>query len=193
MTTDRLLDVVYVSYLADTQLLRVAAYPPVNSGAIVDHIASSIAADGPLAAMTAAGLGLRVGLITNGAGDDRLSQRLVDTLDAAGIRHTIAAVSDTRTPQLTVVVDDSDTRTWFASLQRATTELDAVNLHLLSDARLVYVDCYRVLTSAAARAITAAKDAPLLLNLGGDPLDEAIVSASHGRHLAAVLTSLDEA
>jgi sugar/nucleoside kinase (ribokinase family) len=190
---DRLLDLVCVSYLADTQLLRVAAYPPANSGAVVDHIATSIAADGPLTAVTAAHLGLRVGLVANPVGDDPAGRRLLELLKAAGVRHTITALPDTATPQLTVVIDESGTRTWFATLQHATEHLHTANLHLLADARLIYADCYRALTPAAARAVVAAGDVPLLLNLGGDALDDAIAAAARGRHVAVVQTSLDEA
>jgi hypothetical protein len=69
------LDLVCVSYLADTQLLAVATYPPANSGAVASHTATSIAADGPLAALTAARLGLRVGLVANGVGADPPGRR----------------------------------------------------------------------------------------------------------------------
>lgn len=150
-------------------------------------------ADGPLAAITAARLGLRVGLVANTVGADAAGQRLLDCLDRLRIHHTIGAVADTVTPRLTVVIDDADTRTWFASLQDAPSELRNANLHLLADARLIYVDCYEVLTAGAARAIAAASGVPLVLNLGGDRIDDSIVAASYDRHLAAVHTSMDEA
>ncbi|MFV2100925.1 hypothetical protein [Micromonospora sp. LOL_024] len=41
-------------------------------------------------------------------------------------------------------------------------------------------------------AITASR-APLLLNLGGDPLSEAVSSAASNRHVAFVQTNLDQA
>src|SRR6266498_5610550 len=119
MPPGRALDLVCVSYLADTKLLRVAAYPPANGGAVVDHIATSIAADGPLTAIIAAQLGLRVGLVTNSVGADPAGRRLLDTLEQVGVRHSITTLPDTATPQLTVVVDESGTRTWFAALQHA--------------------------------------------------------------------------
>jgi sugar/nucleoside kinase (ribokinase family) len=193
MPPGRPLDLVCVSYLADTLLLRVAAYPPANAGAVVSQVATSIAADGPLTAATAARLGLRVGLVANAIGTDPPGRRLLDTLDAAGIRHAIAVVPNGVTPQLTVVVDGNGTRTWFAALDHAAAEVATANLHLLTDARLIYVDCYQILTEAAARAIAAAGEVPLLLNLGGDPLDDAIAAATDGRHVAAVQTSIDEA
>src|SRR5262245_34610663 len=141
MPPGRLLDLVCVSYLADTQLLRVSAYPPANGGALVTHVTTSIAADGPLAAVTAARLGLRAGLVANVIGADPPGRRLLDTLDRAGIRHTVAAIPGAATPALIVVVDAHGTRTWFASLHDAAVEVATANLHLLTDTRLIYVDC----------------------------------------------------
>lgn len=193
MTSAAQLDLVCVSYLADTQLLHVNAYPPANGGTVIDQITASIGADGPLAAITAARLGLRTGLVANSVGADPAGHRLLGQLDAAGIRHSIGTLPDTATPQLAVIVDDAGTRTWFATLQHPAAELSGTNLHLVSGARMVYLDCYRALTSLALRTIAAADGAPLLLNLGADPLDDAVAVAARGRRVAAVQTSLDEA
>ncbi|MDT4991996.1 MAG: hypothetical protein QOH97_1888 [Actinoplanes sp.] len=192
VTPDRTLDLVCVSYLADTQLLRVGAYPPANGGAVIDHIGASIGADGPLTAVTAARLGLRTGLVANSVGPDPVGHKLLEALDSIGVEHAITTLQDTITPQLTVIIDDSGTRTWLAALAHAPEQLEAANLHLLGHTRLIYIDCYRVLTRAAVRAIQAAGDTPLLLNLGGDTVDEAIVAATHGQRIAAVQTSIDE-
>jgi sugar/nucleoside kinase (ribokinase family) len=193
MRADPRLDLVCVSYLADTQLLRVAEYPPANAGAVVEHIAISIAADGPLAALTAARLGRRVGLIANAVGTDPAGLRVLDTLHRAGVRHAITALPDIATPQMTVVVDDNGTRTWFGALLDAVDHVRAANLHLLTRTRLIYLDCYRVLIPAAIRVISAAGTTPLLLNLGGDPVDENVIDATQDRHVAMAQTSLDEA
>lgn len=193
MTSAAPLDLVCVSYLADTQLLQVSAYPPANGGTVIDQITASIGADGPLVAITAARLGLRTGLVANGVGADPAGHRLLYRLDAAGVRHGIGTLPDAVTPQLAVIVDDAGTRTWFAALQNTAADLSGTNLHLISGARMVYLDCYRVLTPLALRTIAAADQTPLLLNLGADPLDDAIVMAAEGRQVAAVQTSLDEA
>lgn len=192
MIETRALDLVCVSCLADAEVLRVASYPRANGGAVVERVDASIAADGPLTAITAAQLGMRVGLVANAVGTDLAGQRLLEHLTRLGIRHTIAAVADTPTPRLTVVVDDTGTRTWFASLQRAPAELQTANLHLLTDARLIYLDCYRVLTGAAGRALTTATGTPLLLNLGGDLPDDSIIAVARDRRITAVQTSVDE-
>ncbi len=187
------LDLVCVSYLARTQVLGVTAYPTANGGAVVNRIASSIGADGPLAAVTAAQLGLRVGLVTNAVGADDAGHRMLDWFDSFGIRHGIAAVADYDTPELTVVADDSGTRTWFALLRQAASELFTANLHLLAHARITYVDCYDIIREAAVRAITAANATELVLNLGGDRPDKHIVEAASQRTVIAVQASLDEA
>jgi sugar/nucleoside kinase (ribokinase family) len=171
----------------------VATYPDANHGAMVDETAASIAADGPLTAVTASGLGLHVGLVANQVGGDPAGCRLLDWLDSADVRHTIRAEPATCTPQLTVIADAAGTRTWFASLHRAYDELRTVDLSLLACTRLLYVDCYRVLKDAAARAVAAAGGTGLLLNLGGDPLDEDLVAAAAGQQILALQTSLDEA
>jgi sugar/nucleoside kinase (ribokinase family) len=186
------LDLVCVSYLAYTQVLGVAIYPAANGGAVVDRIAASIGADGPLTTVTAARLGLRVGLIANAVGADDVGHRMLDWLDSYGIRHGITAVADHNTPELTVVVDDSGTRTWFALLREAATELTTANLHLIADARITYVDCYEIIRDAAIRAIMAAKASCLVLNLGGEPPDERVIEAARHRNVIAVQASCDE-
>lgn len=95
------------------------------------------------------------------------------------------------TPQLTIVTDHAGTRTWFAWLGNAVEQLAAVDLTPLTTARLVYIDCYRVLDEPATRAIEASR-APLLLNLGGDPLSDAIAEAASRHPIAFVQTNLDE-
>lgn len=192
MTTGDRLDVVFVSYLADAHVLRVPAYPRANHGAIITQTAGSVAADGPLAAAIGAGLGMRVGLIANPVGEDPAGRHLLDWLASAGIRHDIGTDPHSPTPQLTVVADDAGSRTWFANLQRAFDHLHTVDLALMSRATVVYVDCYQAIAAAAARAV-AASASPLLLNLGGDPLDDDLVAAAAGRSVLAVQTSLDEA
>ncbi|WP_203903235.1 carbohydrate kinase family protein [Virgisporangium aliadipatigenens] len=169
------------------------AYPPVGSGAVIVAAAGSMAGDGPLVASVGAGLGLRTGLVANPVGTDTAGRRVLDQLAIAGIRHEIPAVAERRTPQLTVIAGDDGTRTWFASLHHAADDLLQVDLHLLTQARCVYIDCYRAIITAARRTIRAAGQVPLLLNLGGDPLTDDIAAASAGGDILAVQTNLDEA
>src|SRR4051812_50019842 len=91
MPADRLLDLVCVSYLADAQVLRVAAYPSANGGAVVDHITTSVAGDGPLTAIAAGGLGLRAGLGANAVGGDPPGERILAWLDAPPLPHPLRA------------------------------------------------------------------------------------------------------
>lgn len=191
MAADRHLDLVCLSYLADAQVMRVDTYPLPNSGAAVEATAASIAGDGPLTAITAAGLGLRTGLIGNDVGADHAGQRLLSWLDHFGVHHGVQAVADIATPHLTVITD-AGTRTWFAALKHAYADLLTADLTLLNHARLAYIDCYHVIADAAARAIAGAGNTPLLLNLGGDQPSPAIIAAAKGRPLLAIQTSIDE-
>jgi sugar/nucleoside kinase (ribokinase family) len=192
MASPRCLDLVCFSYLADTQILRVTAYPPPNHGAIVREARPSIAADGPITALTAASLGLRAGLVANQVGTDPAGTRLVALLTDAGIHNNIQSRPDLDTPRLTVITDDTDTRTWFAYLADLHEQLHTLDLSLLTRTRLAYIDCYRAITTAATRAIRTVTDTPLMLNLGGDPVDDRLVTATVGRPIAAVQTSVDE-
>jgi sugar/nucleoside kinase (ribokinase family) len=186
----RHLDLACFSYLAAAQILRVDTYPAADGGAVVDATAAAIAGDGPLVAFTGTGLGLRTGLISNSVGADLSGRRLLEELDGAGVEHRIRTTASNATPQLTVIADNT-TRTWFASLQWAYADLLAVDLSMLSEARLAYIDCYQVITDAAARCITAA-EAPLFLNLGGDQPAAAVTAATAGRTVQAVQTNLSE-
>jgi sugar/nucleoside kinase (ribokinase family) len=186
------LDLVCVSYLADTSIQHVADYPPANHGAIITATIDSIAADGPITALTASLLGLRVGLISNQIGADPEGQRLLATLDRARIRHTIEPPTSGTTPKLTVITDDAGTRTWFAWLDHAYAQLAVANVAMITAARLAYIDCYSAITEAATRAIRFADRTPLILNLGSDQLHPAIQQAAQGRQILAVQTSIDE-
>lgn len=189
-----MLDLVCFSYLADASILTVAAYPAANTGAVVHTVHAALAADGPITALTAAGLGLRTGLITNPVGTDDLGHRVLDALNIAGVTHTIATVPGQQTPAMTVISDHAGTRTWFAYLDHAYTSLLFTDLQPIGRARLAYIDCYAAITAAAVRAITAAATAgvPMLLNLGSDPLHPDIRAAAAGHQIAAVQTGLPE-
>ena len=142
------LDLVCVSYLADAGIQHVADYPPANHGAIITEMIDSIAADGPITALTAMLLGLRVGLISNQIGTDPEGQRLLSTLDRAHIQHIIEPVTHGTTPKLTVITDDAGTRTWFAWLDHAYAQLAVADLSMIANARLAYIDCYTAITGS---------------------------------------------
>lgn len=185
-------DLACFGYLALAQVNIVAAYPPVNTGAVVYEIVPSLAGDAPLAASTARRLGSSVVLVSNRVGLDRAGQIVLDLLDTAYVTHGVSpATTGSGTPQLIVISDDEGNRTWFAWLGDAVSQLAAVDLSPLSMARLAYLDCYRVLDGLAAAAIAACR-APLLLNLGGDPLTAETAAAASDRHIAYVQTNLDE-
>jgi len=185
-------DLACFSYLAHTKILCVGAYPPANHGAEVHQTIVSLAADGPLAAVTAARQGLRTTLVANPVADDPAGHHVRRMLAADTVHYRTRGPAPSATPQMTVVADNAGTRTWFADLSYAS--LEHTDLSPLSRARLAYIDCYRILTKHAARAIQTAAGAgvPLLLNLGNDPLDPAIQDAAHHADIWAVQTGLPE-
>ena len=186
-------DLACFGYLAYAQVTAVAVYPAANSGARVVQVFPSLAGDAPITAMTARRLGCSAHLISNRVSLDPTGQAVLDVLDTAGVTHQAVPVAAPRpgTPQLTIVTDKAGTRTWFAWLGNAVDQLAAVDLTPLSTARLAYIDCYRLIDTAAAAAITASR-APLLLNLGGDPLSDAIAEAARARHVVYAQTNLAE-
>lgn len=193
MTPTTGIDLACFGYLAHAQVATVATYPAANSGAEVVQVFPSLAADAPLTALTARRLGSSVHLVSNRVSVDPAGQAVLDMLDTARVTHQAVptAVPGLGTPQLTIVTDDAGTRTWFAWLGNAVDQFAAVDLGPLRAARMAYIDCYRVIDGPAAAAITASQ-APLLLNLGGDPLSDAVAEAANGRHIAFVQTNLDE-
>jgi hypothetical protein len=187
-------DLACFGYLAYAQVFGVTAYPAANSGTQVTQIIPSLAGDAPIAALTARQLGSHVSLVSN-----PVQPRPSRTRRPAHPRHHRRVTSSctrrdvrARHPQLTIVTDDAGTRTWFAWLAAAIDQLTDADPTPLASARLAYIDCYRIIDLAAAAAITANR-VPLLLNLGGDRLSEAVACAAKDRHVAFVQTNLDEA
>lgn len=186
-------DLACFGYLAHAQVTAVRAYPAANTGTEVVQVFPSLAGDAPITALTARRLGATVHLVSNRVGVDHAGQAVLDALDTVTVSHHAVprTAHDAGTPQLTIVTDDADTRTWFAWLGDAVDQLGTVDLAPLAAARLAYIDCYRILDAPAAAAITASR-AQLLLNLGGDALTPSIAEAASGRHVAFVQTNLDE-
>ncbi|MFR9675817.1 carbohydrate kinase family protein [Streptomyces sp. TR02-1] len=187
-------DLACFSYLAHTQVLHVDTYPRADHGAEVHSTVTSLAADGPITALTAARTGLRTTLVTNQVGSDATGQHVRRVLAAEGVRNEATGPTPSATPQMTVVADRAGTRTWFADLTHAYISLKETDTSPLGRARMAYIDCYRVLTEHAVGAIrTAARcGVPLLLNLGNDPLDPAVRSAAEHATVWAVQTGLPE-
>ncbi|MEU1311019.1 carbohydrate kinase family protein [Streptomyces cinnamoneus] len=188
-------DLACFSYLAHAQVLQVERYPQADHGTEVDSRWVSLAADGPITALTASALGLRTALVANGVGHDPAGETVRHQLAAARVHHAAPDQgAAARTPNMTVITDRAGTRTWFADLTHAYASLHRADTRPLAHARLAYVDCYQVLADDAATAIKSAATArvPLLLNLGNDPLHPAIEHAARGAALYAVQTGLPE-
>ncbi|MFB8199378.1 carbohydrate kinase family protein [Kitasatospora purpeofusca] len=187
-------DLACFSYLATARLMTVDQYPAADTGTEVHDVTRSLAGDGPITALTAAGLGLTCALVANRVGTDTAGALLLDRLDGAGVVHRLAKRIDGSTPEITVVIDRQGTRTWFAHLAQATNELPTADLTWITKSRAAYIDCYRAITGAAVLAIETASLAgvPVILNLGSDPVHPAIERAAGAAEVIAVQTGLPE-
>ncbi|WP_161990391.1 carbohydrate kinase family protein [Streptomyces alboflavus] len=190
---DRGWDLACVSYLAYARVLHVDHYPDPDAGAVVRHSEMSLAADGPITASVAARYGAAAILLSNPVSDDAPGRDVLRALSVAGV-HQVPQRPAAETARLTVVADRRGTRTWFAEPEPALRELPGVDLTPISNARLAYIDCYRILATTAARAIqtAAAHDVPVLLNLGNDQPHPSIIAAARTATVYAIQTGLPQ-
>jgi sugar/nucleoside kinase (ribokinase family) len=186
--------VVCFSYLAAASLWKVGRFPAANHGAEVNEIEESIAADGPMVAAVLAALDQPNLLIANGLGDDPTGQQVCSWLQQHQVQTTADAKAGNKTPRIVVVGDNHHTRTMFPYLPGVADELERVDLAPLRSASFAYIDGYKLLGKAAARAVQAAKAAqlPLLVNLGGDLVPSELLDALDGYPGLVVQTSITE-
>jgi sugar/nucleoside kinase (ribokinase family) len=183
------------SYLAAAELWNVAHFPAANHGAEVLAIEHSVAADGPMVAAVLAAVGVPALLLANDVGDDADGAAVREWLR----RHHVATTADTRdrpgSPRIVVVADNAGTRTWFPHLPGVADQLERLDLALLAGASSVYIDCYELIRKPAVRAIRACQAAgvPVLVNLGGSPLDPGVAEVLRGHsHLIIQTNAADD-
>jgi sugar/nucleoside kinase (ribokinase family) len=182
------------SYLAAASLWKVGRFPSANKGAEVNEIEESIAADGPMVAAMLATLGQPSLLLSNGLGDDPTGHQVRNWLKQHRVQTTADTKVNSATPRIVVVGDNHHTRTMFPYLPGVADELEHIDLAPLWSASFAYVDGYKMLGKAAARAVQAAKAAglPLLVNFGGDPAPSELSTALDGYPGLVVQTSIAE-
>src|SRR5450755_301183 len=187
--------VICMSYLAHTALWKVPRFPLANHGAEVLTIEHSIAADAPMTAAVLAALDVPTVLLANSVGDDTSGTEVQGWWQLHGVTITANVRAGTVTPQVVVVADDHGSRTWFPYLPGVVDGLAALDLSPIKRASFVYIDCYQLIETPAVRAIQAARTAgvPLLVNLGGSPLSDAVATAVHDYPRLVVQTNVDDA
>jgi len=187
--------VVCVSYLALAELWNVPRFPVANHGAEIRSIEWSVAADGPMTAAALASLGAPSLLVANDIGDDEQGQHVRRWLEERGVEGTFAIRSEVVTPRIVVAADDDHTRTWFAHLPGVVSSLERADLSPIASASFLYLDCYQLIERAALRVIEAgrAAEVPMLLNLGGSKLSQAMASAIRGCSQLVIQTNVDDA
>ncbi|WP_280248787.1 carbohydrate kinase family protein [Nocardia abscessus] len=181
--------------MALAELWNLPRFPVANHGAEIQGIAWSVAADGPMTAAALASLGAPSLLIANDIGDDEQGQHVHRWLEERGVERTSAIRSEVVTPRIVVAADDDHTRTWFAHLPGVVGSLERVDLSPVASASFLYLDCYQLMERAALRVIEAGRAAkvPMLLNLGGSELSQAVASAIHGYAGLVIQSNVDDA
>jgi sugar/nucleoside kinase (ribokinase family) len=182
------------SYLAAASLWKVGRFPSANHGAEVNEIEESIAADGPTVAAVLTALGQPSLLLANGVGGDPTGHQVRRWLQQHRVQTTAVTRAGGATPRIVVVGDNHHTRTMFPYLPGVADELERVDLAPLKSALFAYIDGYKMLGKAAARAVQAAKAAqlPLLVNLGGDLAPGELLDALDGYPGLIVQTNIAE-
>jgi sugar/nucleoside kinase (ribokinase family) len=186
--------VVCFGYLAAAELWKVARFPLANDGAEIVSVERSIAADATMTAAVLSALDVPTLLLANDVGDDATGAAVGEWLVRHDVNTIAEATVDTITPQIVVVADDDDTRTWFPYLPGVVDALAALDLSAFASASFAYIDCYQLIGTPAVRAIHAARaaDVPLLLNLGGSPLLPTAVDALRAHPRLVVQTNVND-
>lgn len=169
------LDLSCFSYLASARVLQIEKYPQLNSGAEVNGVIDTLSADGPMVAIAASRLGLKVGLVTNSLGEDEIGQTIKSSLQKNAVVNSIDSLKEKRTPFIIVLSDSGGNREWFAYIRDAQEELKNAELSQVDTSSLAYIDLYAGIQEAALRAVNHAEqeNVPVFLNLSGDiPTDE---------------------
>ncbi len=177
------------------QLFPIQAPPGANHGAEIRGIEWSVAADGPRTAAALASLGAPSLLISNDIGDDEQGQYVRRWLEERRVERAFAILSEIATPRIVVAADDDHTRTWFAHLPGVVGSLERADLSPIANASFLYLDCYQLIEHAVLQVIEAGRAAgvPMLLNLGGSELSQAMASAIRGCSQAVIQTNVDDA
>ncbi|WP_280511888.1 carbohydrate kinase family protein [Nocardia farcinica] len=187
--------VVCISYLALAELWNVPRFPSANHGAEIRSVELSVAADGPMTAAALASLGAPSLLVANDIGDGERGQHVRRWLEERGVERTFAIRSEVVTPRIVVAADDDHTRTWFTHLPGVVGSLERADLSPIASASFLYLDCYQLIERAVLRVIEAgrAAEVPMLLNLGGSELSQAVASAIRGCSQLVIQTNVDDA
>jgi sugar/nucleoside kinase (ribokinase family) len=150
------LDVVCFGVLSAMRVATVEEYPKADSGAAISSLMELICADAAITCVALDGLGCRVGLISNDVGNDPDGRDLLDRFKGTDIVTTVTLLGDVSTPFCLTVVDGDGNRTWFRFNSNAPESLLAVDLGLVCETDILYVDVYPEIWQASVRAIDCA-------------------------------------
>jgi sugar/nucleoside kinase (ribokinase family) len=173
----------------------VDSFPTPNFGTEVVESEASLAADGPMVAMTLSRMGLTTGLLANSLAEDSEGRAVMRHLRDEGVTF-LGSTSDSRStsPSVVVITNRTGERTWFPYLPGVESELANSDYGRLIHARIVYVDCYAILRPAVEHVLIALAEMrkQVFLNLGGCELDDQLLNTLSRCQLLTVQTNLDE-
>lgn len=186
-------DLCCFSYLASSTLMSVPVYPIIGSGTgITSHI-KTLSADGPITAIVAARLGLKVALVTNNMGTDSDGIETLIQLQTAGVMTTSRSLDDVKSAQTLVFCDPQNTRTWFSYLPDTIEQLLKVDLSPFIHTKLAYIDYYPIIQAASNRAIEfcTLHKVPMFVNFGGVVPNEENIYFFANRNIKFLQTNIE--
>lgn len=186
-------DLCCFSFISALELLQIEHLPKANAGVAVIDIFGEVTPDGPIMALLASYLGMKVGFIGNDVGHDPSGQQLKHLLERFNVSSTLAIQEELLTPRTVVLCDQQENRTWFSFLPHSLDSLLSASTEMIELSQLAYIDLYDIIKSASRRAIHVANQqgVPLFINLGGDELSEQDVMLLRHAQVAILQTSLD--
>lgn len=187
------LDLSCFSYLASARVLNVDEYPKPNYGAEVRRVIDTLAADGPMVAIAASHLGLKVGIIANAVGENAEGKEILDRLKRNNVVVGVETNPSIKTPFIVVLSDKEGNREWFPYIPSAIEELKNSKLDMIGESLLAYIDYYSITREAANRVVDFGHKSgtPLFLNLGGSPLQTEERVFLKSKNIRILQTNLD--
>jgi len=169
----------YVGFgmLTPVAILVVDTLPEHNTGALVEAVTDFVFDDAAIVACLLRQWSVSAGMIGTAVGDDTRGHLLASQLTEWGVQGEVRFSNTIKTPLEVDVSDRTGARTYFWQRPpEILATLDAANLSLLADARLLYVDWYD--GDYILRAMDEAQrlGVPVFLNLEHGHVDTSILT-----------------
>ena len=139
----RSVEVVGFGMIVPATLVIVDHLAEPNFGSEWRQVTEYISDDAAIVAMELPGWGVRTGFIGTSLGRDAAGRRTIRALDEAGVQRAVRTTSKFPTPYELVISDVEGNRTYYwRKDDEVLRTLDAADLSMVRDAKLLYVDWY---------------------------------------------------